>query len=316
MAAKSKAPAFNPPKGRLPVLQYLPPAELRIDGAYQREIENSKSHRLIAAIARDWDWALCQPLVVSDRNGAGELYVIDGQHRLAAAKLRGDIAQLPCVVLAYTGAHAEAASFVALNQARRPLHVLEIYRAALASGDPDVMAIQKAVDRAGLRIASHDNAATYKPGVIANIGGLRKAYRQHGYDVLREALGVLADAFVGQRLQYAGTLFLGVVAAVAAQPKDASVDLVPVMKAKGQAALYAAIMKARVDDLTLDTPRASALVIRRLLAEVRGEPEGGANPVLKLGLFKDGRAWCAQCDMRVSIGQAQGCKSRHCKVKV
>jgi hypothetical protein len=51
------------------------------------------SQALIRQIARHWDWDLCLPLVVS-RRADGSLYVIDGQHRLAAARIRGDIDHL------------------------------------------------------------------------------------------------------------------------------------------------------------------------------------------------------------------------------
>jgi ParB-like chromosome segregation protein Spo0J len=67
-----------------------------------------------------WDWSLCQPLAVAKRDDGG-LMVVDGQHRLEAARLRGDIEDLPCVVTAYRNAGDEAAAFVALNQQRRPL---------------------------------------------------------------------------------------------------------------------------------------------------------------------------------------------------
>src|SRR5947207_2595614 len=91
---------FNPPLGRMPVLQFCAPGELAVDASYQRGLEDTRSRDLIKRIAAHWNWDLCQPLVVARRQG-GALYVIDGQHRLEAARQRGDIAQLPCVVLDY-----------------------------------------------------------------------------------------------------------------------------------------------------------------------------------------------------------------------
>ena len=92
------AAGFPPPAGQLPVLQYCMPAQLAVDAAYQRSIETQESQRLIARIARGWDWRLCQPLVVSLRADR-QLYVVDGQHRLEAARLRGDIPHLLTVML-------------------------------------------------------------------------------------------------------------------------------------------------------------------------------------------------------------------------
>ena len=120
-----------PAKGSLPVLQYLTPGQLQVDASYQRSIENGQSRSLIARIAKDWNWDLCQVLVVSRRGDQG-LFVVDGQHRLQAAKMRGDIGQLPCVVATYASAQEEAAIFAQLNRQRTPLKALDIFKAALA----------------------------------------------------------------------------------------------------------------------------------------------------------------------------------------
>lgn len=125
--------AYAAKKGSLPVLQYCTPSQLAIDPTYQRDLDRN-SLRMIDRIAREWDWGLCQPLVVASRPG-GSYYVIDGQHRLEAARLRGDIEQLPCVIL-YPGDPAdEAATFVKLNQERRPLTAFALWNGALCAGD-------------------------------------------------------------------------------------------------------------------------------------------------------------------------------------
>ena len=131
----------NPPLGSLPVLQYCSPDQLSIDESYQRSLESENSRTLIRKIAMYWDWGLCQPLFVARRSD-GKLYVVDGQHRLAAAKLRGDIWQLPCVVTHFDSAADEAASFVALNQQRRPLTQVELFKAALSAGDEEALTIE------------------------------------------------------------------------------------------------------------------------------------------------------------------------------
>lgn len=41
----------NPPLGRMPVLQFLPPGELEIDDTYQRSLESGPSISLIRKIA-------------------------------------------------------------------------------------------------------------------------------------------------------------------------------------------------------------------------------------------------------------------------
>ncbi|VWX56699.1 ParB/RepB/Spo0J family partition protein [Sphingorhabdus sp. 109] len=210
----------NPTKGRMPALQFAPPDVLAIDPDYQRSIEAGASRKLIRDIAVNWNWDLCQPLVAARRAGVVELYIIDGQHRLAAARLRGDIQQLPVVVVEYASAADEAASFVALNQKRRPLAKIDIFKAALASGDTTALAISAAIEAAGLSIASHQNYVSWKPGMIANIGGIERSWKLHGPEITSTALQVLAEAFDGEVLRYAGTVFPGIAAVCAREMQD------------------------------------------------------------------------------------------------
>jgi hypothetical protein len=204
----------NPPVGSLPVPQYCAPEQLTIDASYQRGLESGPSQSLIRRIAVHWDWGLCQPLIVA-RRADGGLYVVDGQHRLAAARLRGDIWQLPCVVSSYRNAAEEAASFVALNQQRRVLSRLEIFKASIAAGDEEASAIVSALDEAGLRLATSTNLDTVAPGSLSNVGGLQKCIRVHGRGVLAAALDVLGQSYKDQVLRYAGSIFPGIAAIVA-----------------------------------------------------------------------------------------------------
>lgn len=206
---------INPTRGRMPALQFAPPDMLAIDPEYQRSIEGGASRKLIRDIAVNWNWDLCQPLVAARRPGVVDLYIIDGQHRLEAAKMRGDIQQLPVVVVEYSSPADEAASFVALNQRRRPLAKIDIFKAALASGDAEAMAVHVAIEDAGLSVASHQNYVGWKPGMISNIGGIERSWKVHGPEVTTTALKILSRAFEGEVLRYAGTVFPGIAAVCA-----------------------------------------------------------------------------------------------------
>ena len=205
---------FNDPLGNLPSLQYLLPQQLQIDESYQRSVGSGPSQALIRRIAQNWNWDLCQPLVVARRE-QGDLYVIDGQHRLEAARLRGDIAQLPAVVVNYSSPADEAASFVNLNQARNPLSGLQVFHAALASGDSTAIAVRAAIEAAGLKLGRSSNLATYGPGTLINVAGILRAWKRWGAAPAAEALEVLAMAFAGQHLNYAGTIYPGIAAVCA-----------------------------------------------------------------------------------------------------
>ncbi len=220
--------AFAPPAGQLPVLQYMTPAQLSVDPSYQRKLDASTSQKLIREIAEHWDWSLCLPLVVarraSDSPEGGGLFVVDGQHRHAAACLRGDIQVLPCVILEGTVPDVEARLFVRLNKQRRPISKLDEFRAAIAAGDEQACEIEDALARAGLRLAANTNPDTWQPGELANVGGLAQAWRTHGGAAGALALEVLARAYPGEVLRFGGTIFPGLAGVIAED--DDSTDFV------------------------------------------------------------------------------------------
>lgn len=267
---------YAAPRGSLPVLQYLSPAQLRVDDSYQRGIANGQSRNLIARIAREWDWDLCQVLIVARRGEEG-LFVVDGQHRLEAARLRGDIAQLPCVVGTYASAQEEARTFAKLNRQRTPLKAIDIFKAAIAGRDPEACALMSLIAGAGLSLATSTNNVDQKPGAVANIGGIREARRRYGDKVTARALRVLARAFQGEVLRYAGTLFGGIAATIGDADKGPSPIseslFVAVLSGQPQADWYRDIMshKARFPDMR--TPDAAAHILTTAYEEAAAEDE-------------------------------------------
>lgn len=317
----------TPPLGTLPVLQYCTPDQLLIDDSYQRTLETGPSQTLIRKIAMFWDWSLCQPLIVS-RRADGQHYVVDGQHRLAASRLRGDIFQLPCVVATYGTSADEAASFVALNQQRRPLNQLDLFKAALSAGDQEATMIMKAIEDAGLTLANSTNNQQSKEGAIGNVGGLQRCERHHGEVVLCASLKVLSRAFPNQIMRYAGSLFPGIAAVVADElrirkPIAELVDQAGALFGQvSQVDWYKQTIAAVGEDHNLNRRRAAEQVFRDCwrgrnaqdLANRTVLPSP-ASP-LSSPLKPAETAWCSQCDQRVSGARAEKCTSPFCSLKV
>lgn len=323
---------LRPQAGRMPTLQFCRPAELRIDPAYQRSLELSASKRLVRQIAQEWNWDLCLPLVVAKRSDfIDRLFVIDGQHRLAAARLRGDIEQLPCVIVAHDSVAEEAAAFVKLNQQRQPLSGLDLFKAAVASGDAEAGAIATALADSGLSLAGHSNHTAWKPGMVSNVGGIKAAWRRWGEDAVRSAFRVMAQAFAGQVLQYAGSLFPGIVAVCADELRahgrfadERFAKFVAALARTGQTGWRGAMLRARADDPGLQFQQASERVLRQAFAAAVGDPPlrpiaapapkpavaGAAEPSEFAG-----SKWCEQCEMRITFDQLQTCKSRWCSLR-
>lgn len=198
--------SFHPAVGRMPSIEWVLTPELSVDLSYQRSIDNAGSRRLIARIAAGFDWRLCMPLVVS-RRADGSDVIIDGQHRWAAAMLRGDIPQLPCCRFTYASPEEEARMFILANRARKPINRLDDFYAALVAGDEDAHEIRRLVTEAGLRMARNTSSSAWKPGEVAFTSSIATALRRHGEVVVSEVLTCLAEAFKEQALIQGASLF-------------------------------------------------------------------------------------------------------------
>lgn len=208
--------SFPPVRGVPPSIEWVQVQDLLVDGDYQRSIESEASQRLIAAIAAHWDWRLCMPLAVS-RRGDGR-YVIDGQHRLAAARLRPDIPHLPCCIATYEGPADEAAMFVAANRARRAINRLDDFHAALVAGDEDALDVDRVVRAAGLKVSRQTGSQSWRPGEVAFTSSIASVLGKHGDDLVVEALSAIAEAFAGQVLSNGASVFLGLTRVLVSPP--------------------------------------------------------------------------------------------------
>lgn len=200
---------FNAPKGTPPAIQYVETAALKVDESYQRSADTSRSQSLIKNIAENWDWRLCVPLTVSQRSDG--LYVLDGQHRLAGARLRGDIMHLPASVSLFSSISEEAMLFVQANVKRKKFTPFDEFRARIAAGDPKSLEVQELVSDAGLFIAPHSARQNWKPGEIGIFRPIERAIKMAGKANVSAALTVMGEAFRDQQMGSCGNVFWGLV---------------------------------------------------------------------------------------------------------
>lgn len=263
--------ALASPKGTMPVLQFCAPAQLAVDTSYQRELDG-KSRQLIARIAAGWDWNLFQPLVVARRRD-DTLFVVDGQHRLEAARIRGDIVQLPCVIFHPGDPADEAAVFVELNQARRPLTAYALYNAALTSGDERAIALAGLLRDAGLAFTGAADPERMKPGQINNVGTVRKWHERNGDRRTRVVLTAIGTAFRGQVIKISGSLFMGVAGVVLDHDERLSLHLLTDLLARSQDEWLSDFRTRAAQDAT-GVQAAAVATIRDAYAEAVAEIEG------------------------------------------
>jgi len=210
---------FNQAVGLPPSIEMRHPSELRVDDSYQRSIDTGPSRKLIAGMARDWDWRLCVPLMVSRREDG--LYVIDGQHRLAAANMRGDIPFLPCCISTYDGPADEARMFVAANRSRRAVNHLDDFHAAIVANNDDAIEINNLVVGAGLRVSRKTGKTSWIPGEVTFTAAIARVLRRHGEGVVSWSLRLIAEEFKGQVLSNGSSVFTALCMLRIAPPDDA-----------------------------------------------------------------------------------------------
>lgn len=137
----------------------LPKGELRIDRSYQRPINQRRVYR----IANNWNWVACGVLVVSMR--AQGYFVVDGQHRLEAAKLVNHVTDLPCIAFELAQID-EARGFLALNLEHQQPTMLERWGALLLAHDKAALAADGLMRRFDRSIGE----SSHHPRRIACIG--------------------------------------------------------------------------------------------------------------------------------------------------
>jgi hypothetical protein len=315
---------FPPPKGEPPQVSWEPCCALQADPAYQRSIDGRASQRLIRKIAEEWDWRLCAPLTVShrpDESGEMAYWVIDGQHRLAAAELRGDIPELPCIISQFESFEAEALAFVAINRDRKSVTALDRFHARVAAGEAEAIDVRDLVKAAGLSVARSNDAAQWKPLEIAFPDAVGRAIARNKVAAAR-ALNVLSKAYSTPLLRGAD-LFAGLVMLAIRYNLTAAqwAELPTTIGAVRQANWIRERDKLKADgDLTQDEAMAAAINAR--LIGSRSPTLIEASPIIAtddavrdLHPEPDGKIWCDQCDKRVTRQYANACIDRFCKAK-
>lgn len=122
--------------------------ELHIDENYQRGAKPEK----VKQMAATWSWVACGAISVALRDDA-TWFVMDGQHRVKGARLRG-IEKMPCIVFDLNDVAEEARGFLRSNTARRPVTMVDRHKAMLMTEDHTARVANELVLSSGRTVAS------------------------------------------------------------------------------------------------------------------------------------------------------------------
>lgn len=132
-----------------PIFEWVDPASLLINCAYQRDL-SERSQKLIRRIIDGWDWTKFKPPVCS--LGDGGLEIIDGQHTAIAAASHPDISEIPVMIVETATMGDRAQAFIGQNLDRVGITKMQLHHAAVAAGDEDALTIEQVCQRAGVRL--------------------------------------------------------------------------------------------------------------------------------------------------------------------
>jgi ParB-like nuclease domain len=149
------------------IVEVVKISSLRLDARYQRDVREADVER----IARDYRPELFQPIVVGMRDD-GALHIVDGQHRVAAAR-HMEWVEVPCMIFESRGFEHEAEVFERLQTARTILSVPQRWKARLARKEPIAVGATKVVEACGLRLS-----AELSPTSLSCYTAVERAYER------------------------------------------------------------------------------------------------------------------------------------------
>jgi len=174
-------------KEQIPTLM-VATEDMIIDVSCQKERTNWS---FVRHIADNFDWELFQPLDIV-RNGHNSYLVIDGQHRLLAAR-RAEIGSVPCRVHKDRGPAERSRIFLDLNEQRHGVNSRDRLRNRANSGDPRFVKAMRILRDHGLAVSKEDEGIrlTCAATVVAIV-------EKYGADRLRESLDFVVSTW-GER---------------------------------------------------------------------------------------------------------------------
>lgn len=171
------------------------------------ELKKAPYNRTIAgSVVRRWakcfNMKLVNTIIVSNRDGVN--YVVDGQHRVESAKIKG-VKTLPAIVHYGLTYEEEAQLFVDLNKERKGLLVADVFKGEVEAGNPKAIDLQLAINAAGYETSK--GQGTYK---VQALKALQKIYDKDGPEMVTEVLKIISEAYKGKREANGRLIILGV----------------------------------------------------------------------------------------------------------
>ncbi len=177
--------------GKKPQFKWLRIELLQVDGRYQREIKQD-GVTLINRIVRDFKWARFGALLVAGPDRIGDYAVIDGQHRLEAARRHPQISEVPCLVVDAGDVPSQARTFKGVNKDRRGVTRINVFWADVAAGEESAVRVRAVCEECGCFV-SRAGTGRQKPLHTVAVSAIEQCLALDE-GALRAALTTLVEA--------------------------------------------------------------------------------------------------------------------------
>jgi hypothetical protein len=162
----------------------IPANDLLIDYTYQRALFEPAIKKLMKDFAWGGNFGEAEVNVRDDNS----IYVIDGQHRIEAARrLYGTTTMIPCRVYYGLSLDEERERYLARNFYSRPATKADTFRARLDSGEPDAVAVNDVLERSAYDLHIGMATASLPRGIVGS-GTAEKVLRSWGKEILALSL--------------------------------------------------------------------------------------------------------------------------------
>lgn len=147
-------------------------------------------------IIQDFQRELLGTLTVCKTRIPGRYLVVDGRHRLYAAKYKG-LHTLNCVILPEMGEAEMAKIFRGIAKVKK-ISALDKFRSEVRSNEPDSVAIQTVCDKYHIPIGTMSTERHVRGFYLRAVNVARIIMRDYGLDRLDQTFKVITSAWAGQ----------------------------------------------------------------------------------------------------------------------
>lgn len=170
-----------------------------ISGDYQRPVEEAR----VARIASNFKPEKMGAVMLSDR-GNGVYAVLDGQHRVAAAR-KLNLNTVHAEVLSGLTLEQEADYFRSQNENVASLKAIDRFRAGVCAKDPHYVTIKAILDKYGFCVSSES-----EPKRIGSVGSLSRIVQIYGFSVLDMTLAYISATWPTDTVAIQKEMLVGV----------------------------------------------------------------------------------------------------------